>query len=541
MAIIPVLARELRVEARHASTYWLRVLGVTALLVVALFFGINNGFSPNLGGKLFARLNLTLFCCIWILVPLLTADCISRERREGTLGLLFLTPLKPRDIVLAKSLAHGLRAATLCVAVVPVLAIPFLMGGVSWKEAIWSLLVNFASFCWALSAGLLASSRSRQWMRALVTAATWAFFFFLLFCFAHGLAAFSVAPWVPSSHELTLGQLLWAILMGGVALLVDLEGGRSYLAGSILGRGNAQWLVAAGALPAISLLALTSVILLAARNIRRGWQEEPPSARQIWWQRTFCTPVYWQSFFRRWMRRKLERNPIGWLQQRTWSGRLVTWSWLAILVSFYSFAVADQRFFRGFFGVLQAVMGWLLVGSMALSAAGSFRRERESGVLELLLVAPLSVGQIMGGRLRGLWGQFFLAMALLLAVWLYLATVFGDFETRSWMYFATTYLTLPVIGLYFSLRRANFISALLWTLAVGVFLPLALFPLARLFFFLLAGDPMNLLPDPMPFHFWFGALSFVPHLLLLLLALWCGRQLHRNLTRRTFALEKAVT
>jgi len=261
MPFLPILERELRVEARHASTYWLRVLGVTALLVAALFFGINNGFSPNLGGRLFARLNFTLFCSIWILVPLLTADCISRERREGTLGLLFLTPLKPWDIVLAKSMAHGLRAATVCVAVLPVLAIPFLMGGVSWKEAVWSMVVNFASFCWALAAGLLASSRSKQWLRALLTAATWGFFFFLVFCATHGLAVLRMLAPGRLPAEISIGQILWVIPMWGFMLAADLEGmRRNFMSSGGLAAGSMQWLVAAGALAAVSLLTLLGVI-----------------------------------------------------------------------------------------------------------------------------------------------------------------------------------------------------------------------------------------------------------------------------------------
>jgi len=37
--------------------------------------------------------------------------------------------------------------------------------------------------------------------------------------------------------------------------------------------------------------------------------------------------------FSAWMLRKLERNPIGWLEQRTWTGRLVTWGWFAVIMS----------------------------------------------------------------------------------------------------------------------------------------------------------------------------------------------------------------
>ena len=136
MIVLPVIARELRVSARHAFTYYLRALGVAALVLACLLFGAQQGFGPALGSKLFGSLHFTLFCAIWVLVPLLTADCISRERREGTLGLLFLTRLNAQDIVAAKTAAQALRALTLWLAVLPVLAIPFLMGGVSSVKSV---------------------------------------------------------------------------------------------------------------------------------------------------------------------------------------------------------------------------------------------------------------------------------------------------------------------------------------------------------------------------------------------------------------------
>jgi len=78
--------------------------------------------TPADGKDLFRSLHIGLQLAIWFLVPLLTADCISRERRENTLGLLFLTPLGAFDIVIAKSLVHALRGVLLWLAVLPVLA-----------------------------------------------------------------------------------------------------------------------------------------------------------------------------------------------------------------------------------------------------------------------------------------------------------------------------------------------------------------------------------------------------------------------------------
>src|SRR5437879_4963897 len=72
--------------------------------------------------------------------------------------------------MIAKSVAHGLRALTLCVAVLPVLAIPFLLGGVGWREAVLSVVFNFEALCCALAAGLVASAWSTVWVRSLALA-----------------------------------------------------------------------------------------------------------------------------------------------------------------------------------------------------------------------------------------------------------------------------------------------------------------------------------------------------------------------------------
>ena len=220
----------------------------------------------------------------------------------------------------------------------------------------------------------------------------------------------------------------------------------------------------------VAVLMLVLAVVLASWRIRGNWREELPP---LWLQRLrafLCTPVIWLKFFKRWMRWKIERNPIGWLEQRTWTGRLVTWAWFAIVISIYSAVLVQRNFFQHSHE-LQSTLGWLMMGSMAASAAGSFRRERESGVLELLLVTPLSTGQIIGGRLRGLWGQFLPAVGILLGLWIYFDRLNRETEgTEMPLVFAGLYFSVPVLGLYFSLRCRNFIAAFLLTL-VGSFMP----------------------------------------------------------------------
>src|SRR5579859_455482 len=170
MVLPNLILRELRSAARQSFSYQLRILGAGTLLTVSVLTMADSGSDPTRGAHLFAQLHATLVAAIWCLVPLLTADCISRERREQTLPLLFLTPLKCWQIVLAKSLSHGLRAFTLWLAVLPVLTLPFIAGGVSWHEGLLSVLLSFSSICLAMGAGLLASTGSRVWLRAVALA-----------------------------------------------------------------------------------------------------------------------------------------------------------------------------------------------------------------------------------------------------------------------------------------------------------------------------------------------------------------------------------
>ena len=180
MNIFPIISHELRAEARHPANYALRTLGAGILTVV---FGIVllNQVSPQSGGTAFLVMSFIVFCGIWIVVPILTADCLSREKREGTLGLLFLTPLKPFEIILGKGAIHAIRSLTLIIAVVPVVTIPFVLGGITRSNVLASLILDSVALLLSLAAGLLASSLCRQWTRAIILAEIFAFLFFMLF------------------------------------------------------------------------------------------------------------------------------------------------------------------------------------------------------------------------------------------------------------------------------------------------------------------------------------------------------------------------
>src|SRR5262249_28476482 len=88
--------------------------------------------------------------------------CLSSEKREETLGFLFLTDLKGYDVVLGKLLATSLRSIYGLLATFPVMSIPLLLGGVQAAEFWRVILVILNTLLLSLSMGLLISTLLRR-------------------------------------------------------------------------------------------------------------------------------------------------------------------------------------------------------------------------------------------------------------------------------------------------------------------------------------------------------------------------------------------
>jgi hypothetical protein len=108
---------------------------------------------------------------------------------------------------------------------------------------------------------------------------------------------------------------------------------------------------------------LLGVIGLAALQIRRNWQDKPKTTRQSKVEKVFYSPMFFTGLFRYWMRWSLERNPIGWLEKRSWLGRIAALIWLSVMISFASAVASYANAFRGDgVSLLNGLMRMLLVG-----------------------------------------------------------------------------------------------------------------------------------------------------------------------------------
>src|SRR5579871_4977908 len=116
MTFLPVVVRELREAARQKATYRNRLAVASVILffaVIAMLFEAGAGaraMGPLKGKPVFVFLSNVAFLFCMLEPFSKTVDALSFEKREGTIGLLFLTDLKGYDIVLGKLAATSLQS-----------------------------------------------------------------------------------------------------------------------------------------------------------------------------------------------------------------------------------------------------------------------------------------------------------------------------------------------------------------------------------------------------------------------------------------------
>lgn len=164
MSISPIVAREMRVLAANARFYWARaMLAAFAVLSCLQWFNFN---AAGFAGASVGQSSLGMLSWIGIVMAFgavaVTADCVSHERREGTLPLLFLSTIKSHDVVLGKMAAMGLVALYALLGFAPVLMLTLLTGGVTGGEVARTALVLVNVLFLSLTTGLLVSVSARS-------------------------------------------------------------------------------------------------------------------------------------------------------------------------------------------------------------------------------------------------------------------------------------------------------------------------------------------------------------------------------------------
>ena len=166
----PILVKELRGRMRGArafvllSVYLLIVSGVTLLLYAGMAGNIGSDLNAGrqIGKALFLVIATVALVEVCVITPALTSGSIAGEKERQTFDLLVASLLSPWQIVWGKLASALAFALLLILAVLPVMSLAFLFGGVSAAEVLIALAGLVMTAVFYASIGLFWSSVTRS-------------------------------------------------------------------------------------------------------------------------------------------------------------------------------------------------------------------------------------------------------------------------------------------------------------------------------------------------------------------------------------------
>ena len=381
---MPLIERELRVRARHPGTFWARSgVGLVGTFICWSTLNATSGTAVSGEGAFgaLAMLGFVLSCAACLTV----ASGIELESLE----ILFLTRVKPVELLLGKFGAAGISCLCALAAFTPIVVLPLLAGGVSGGEAARTALVLFDTMCLSLALGLLAPSGQTHFRTALGALA-------LLLVI---LLVPMLAGWADPGT--------WVMLFSPIGAL-------QAASDAAYGKRGVDFWISLGLIFGIACLLLAGAV--ARLRITMRTTEAP--------ERRFEP--------RRRKRAGLSRDPIRWLVAAqpgiTGAVWLIVGVWLAYWLLWYGAAALGTGFAASrwtySWGVTTA-LSLILQVVFAWAATRFLLEARRTGELELLMTTPLGAGTLIEQEKRALRRLFF---------WPTIALILPSVISTAWGY-----------------------------------------------------------------------------------------------------------
>ncbi|HEY3914613.1 MAG TPA: hypothetical protein VGN61_09025 [Verrucomicrobiae bacterium] len=454
--LLPVVERELRVAARRRGTYRIRVLALLAATVVFAWqifvAGQTRASIATQGQNLFAGVAEATALFSILIGVFATSDCIGAEKREGTLGLLFLTDLKALDVVLGKLVANSLNGFYAVVAVLPVLGVPILFGGVTFPQFLKTSLALVTVIVFSLSTGIFVSSFEHNARKAMFLTLA------LLLAISLGPLAPSIyGRFTPMGTFFLVSPLFPVIASTSVAATPNAVG--KYYWGALAG----EW----------SLILL--LLAMAVHLIPAALRDKPASPTPV--------PTPGGRFLsRRSDPQLLAINPFAWLAARGEGDPRLVWLFLASVAVIFLFfwCIIPSRWLFSEDVALWTDYAINIVLKIWIISEASRRLadDRRSGAFELLLSTPLTDRQIIRGQWLALWNRFGRPILAVLAVDVLLGICihhydrgFGYNHLVAAIFLVVDSVALGFIGMWFGLVTGNWTRTILIGLLVVLTIP----------------------------------------------------------------------
>lgn len=176
MWLNPIVKKDVRVQSRSMKICW----GVFAYeLILALVFFLamvviqqNSRYSTdNIYSAmvwLYPALAVTQIVILGVVVPVRTASSISGEKERQTFDIMMTTDMTPFSIIMGKVMTAIVQSMLFVFASMPIMALSFIIGGMSWSYLFWFLGIALLASLFSASIGILCSSLCKKSISAVI-------------------------------------------------------------------------------------------------------------------------------------------------------------------------------------------------------------------------------------------------------------------------------------------------------------------------------------------------------------------------------------
>jgi ABC-type transport system involved in multi-copper enzyme maturation permease subunit len=495
----PIIRRELLSALRTRKALLMQGAFLLTTAVLFLLYWPAGGLQ-DIGGQearqIFGILAIGELVMVVLFAPAFTAAALTSEREHNTLESLFATPMRPWEIAVGKMVGSLGFLVLVILSGVPMLAMPFLLGGVEGSQLLAVIGILLVTAVYLGMIGLLVSALGHRSYRAIITA----YALLLIVCFLLALPATPLSNHMLRRAGPTL-RPVWHVLASFSPLeaMLSLVWAKHSWAG---GDPNmpAFWMLF------LPLSALTTLVIAAVCLIKLRRPAGPPRPRERL-KVVERGQISARTFLFIIDPRKRKRM-IGWWQnpmlvkefrtrpmlQAQWLLRAIGWCIIISIVLMIiqaqtiQIALPERPSIRVIVEDLPAVIAALSIIVIVLVGpaitGGTLCSDREAGVWDLIRTTHLSSWRIVSGKLQSAVIPLLLLVLAMLPTLIVLPFLVS-FEVDLW----PTILRILVVvvmaavfvaaaGMFFSGLCAKTATATAWT--YGLVISIALLTLLML-------------------------------------------------------------
>ncbi|MBO4336671.1 MAG: hypothetical protein J5842_01190 [Lachnospiraceae bacterium] len=176
--INPITRKDLTITTRNMRFSWglfAYELILTFVFLIAIramdythHYAYSNAEHFSNFVNLFPIISIAELCIVALLVPITTAGAITGEKERQTFDIMMTTQISPLSIVIGKMMTGISRTMIYVIASIPIMAVGFTIGGISWWTLLFYLALVLVLAIFEAAIGLFCSSVCKKTVTAIV-------------------------------------------------------------------------------------------------------------------------------------------------------------------------------------------------------------------------------------------------------------------------------------------------------------------------------------------------------------------------------------